>query len=142
MWSMVIILPCLSCRGSRGQSLKFWVIFYVRDIHVSVPVTIPCLHMGSWYEAGPHNEAGQCLFVKYRAGRFLCLQHSTARCCFSPALPGHMRSVTGWWVTASAVCGRLVSCGAMVRIQKFRCLSQYCQLRRQVSQKQFSKPVQ
>lgn len=70
-------------------------ILDVRDVHVSVPMIIPCLHVGSRYGAGPHDEAGQRLLVKNRAGRFLCLRRGTVGWCFSPALPAHTSSVTG-----------------------------------------------
>lgn len=43
--------------GRIEGSLKFWV-FSLWDIHVSVPVTIPCSHMVPWHGSDPQNEAG------------------------------------------------------------------------------------
>lgn len=69
-------------------------------------------------------------FVKSRSGRFLCLQHSTRRWCFSPALSAHTSSMTTasrsqlpqrvagssgagqWWeYKNSDVCYGTVNCG-------------------------------
>lgn len=141
MWSLTIFHSALSVKKIVGSLSNSGYFLCVRHPCVS-PCDNPMLAHGVVLWGRPTQWSSPCLFVKYRAGRFLWLQHGTVRGCFSPALLAHMSSVTGEWVTAPTVCGRLVRHEAMVRIQEVRCLLQNCQLQRQVSQKQFSKPVQ